>query len=303
MFLNKLKKVKEVFLILFLSACAQDIGIYKEITEEIVIEGDMVVQTYIAYDQALDIMFFIDKSCSMDDEEKQLGLTMPLIYNKLIGPEFNSLKWRIGVKSTDPTQGEVTKWVDWDDSNIQLKLSTLHIIDNSWSLSHESGLDAAIFSMAWDTQFHREDAILLNVFISDEEDQSNYSTADYNSLSYMARQYPFEVVDSIIVNTGTTEGCNDTIGYRYMEIAETIIDICDYSKWDTVLNSAKDKVLKLNKLYELNQTPISTDTIEVYIDDQLMVEDRDWTYRDDQNTVELFVVPEDGAPVVIAYLI
>jgi hypothetical protein len=299
---SQLKNVAKIFPLLLLGACSSDIGIHKEFVEEIVIEGDMVVQTKIAYDQAIDIIFFIDQSGSMRDEETRLLDTMPAIYETLVGPEFTDLKWRVGVKSTDQSEGTIEKWVDSGDENALLKLSTLQSVDNGYSLSDEAGLDAAIESIAWDSEFHRQDAMLLNVFISDEEDQSGYSPQQYEQVMRFAKEEPFQVLESAIVGTGKI-GCEDTSGTRYMEVAETIIDICTTTGWEASLDSAKEKVISLNKLFYLEYTPMSPDTIEVYVNDELWEMDRDWIYTESTNSVMLLKVPESRSPVVIAYLI
>ena len=61
--------------------------------------------------------------------------------------------------------------------------------------------------------------------------------------------------------------------------------------------------LKLNKISELKEIPLSSDSIEVYVNDIMWEMDKDWIYNSEHNYIELLEIPESNAPVVIAYLI
>ncbi len=303
--LNKMLKLL-LIPILILSGCAQDIGLRYDVVEEVQIIGDVVVQTRDVYDQALDILFLIDRSCSMYDDAQTLQNAMPTIHQELLSPEFTDLDWRLAVKSTDPNEGVLEAWVEWDDPNVEFKLSA--IVNESsdlFSLGGEAGLDSAIDSLAWDEDFHREQSDTLIVFMSDEVDQSGITVSNYQSMVDSYKGFPFVVTEGAIVPTrlGTTESprCDSAteLGEGYLDVSETVVDLCDTADWITVLDFVKEHVPTLNRVWPLEYQPLTVDSIVVEVDG---VEWNHWHYDGGDNAVYMDVIPQTGSNVVIAYL-
>ncbi len=294
-----------LFLMLGLYGCSQDIGVHY--TKETNIIGDLGFESGYAHDQAVDILFLVDESGSMYDDQARLSSYMPDIYDTLIGPDFTDLKWRVGITATDSSAG-IYASVDYDDESADIKLMTLtSFLEGHWE---EAGLDAAVQSVAWDTSFHRKDADLLLVYISDEAEQSTVDQSTYEQVMSSVKDYPFMVTESSIVFTGNQLLYNDdcsmdssiNLGTGYINISETVIDLCETTSWESVLEVAKNHVPTLNEDWPLTQIPVYPyiDNIQVYLDE---VETHDWIYIESSNMVQLTKTPEPDTYVSIVYLV
>jgi hypothetical protein len=289
--------------LVLLAGCASDIGLSYTKKEVVEIVGDVAVESREVYDQALDLLLLIDQSCSMSDDIEALENTLPLFYAELRGPDFIDLDWRIGVKSTDPSEGAIESWVAWDDPNIDFKLQALSQgLGSSWQLGGESGLDAAVDSLAWDDEFHREHSDTLIIFMSDEPDQSTITPAGYNSLVSTYKPDPFVVTEGAITVTTLDNRCDTAydLGTGYLDVSETIVDLCDTEDWLTVLDFVKDHVPTLNEVWPLSLTPLDINSIQVEVDGTPWPH---WYYEEAENTVYMTVIPNTGQHVVIAYLV
>lgn len=310
-------KLPSLFLPLFTLSCGSDIGLtYKtdppviyEVEEITEVAGDIGVDGGYIYNQAVDVLFIVDESGSMSDDQESLASTMPDIYEILIGPDFIDLRWRVGITATDSSAG-LYAVVEYDDPDAYLKLLTL----TSFLQGHydEAGLDAAIKSVAWDSSFHRDEADLLIVYISDEPDQSSTSLKAYENLMDRIKEHPFVVTESSIVFTGNypyNDFCGPSytsspdlyLGTGYMDVSEVTVDLCDTNNWVSVLDNARDHVPTLNEKWPLSE-PVAPpyDSVEVYVDGDPF---QNWYFEPSENTVYLLEIPEVGSFVSIAYLV
>jgi hypothetical protein len=308
--------------LLFLTACASDIGMV-HVTEEIIVNeevinqfvGDLGYEFGTTYDQAVDIMFFIDESCSMIDDREAVNTYMPEIYDTLTGPDFINLKWRIGMSGAD-SQGALV-WVDYDDPLAYSKMLTFTSFLREVYHASEAGLDSAVHSIAWDSEFHRPEADFLAIYISDEPDQSLVSVSAYEDLMSQVKKDPFIVTESSVVYTGektwNNDDCNDSpdneeIGGAYIDVSEVVINICD-SDWTRVLDVAREHVPTLNERWPLNSgIPYSNIKLDIEAEDSIQVwfnsdETDDWYYDSSDNSVVLMNLPASGTAVAIVYLI
>lgn len=306
-----------VALLAILGGCGPDYGvvvtedvIYQEIIEETYIVGEVGYEWGIAYDQAVDILFIIDESCSMADDQDRLSTYMPDIYNILVGSDFTDLAWRVGVTGAGPNSQLYAK-VDYDDLDALQKLLALtSVVDTSGY--YETGLDAAVDAVAfWDSYdidfFHKE-ADLLLIYISDEPDQSSTSIVAYEQIMDLEKEHPFIVSEAAIVYTGDeqyiTDDCGSSyttaLGTGYIDVADIVIDLCD-DNWDRVLDNVKDHIPTLNERWFLSGEPLmpANDNIDVYFDNELTL---DWSYDLGDNAVVLLTIPEAGTSVSIVYL-
>lgn len=301
---------------IFLLSCGQDYGVnytVEEIVEEVVIEeiieeiveetvGESVLDQGYIYKQALDIVFIVDESGSMGSEQDLLAAYLPTMYLSLIGPDFSDLEWRVLVRSSDPTVPSYG-WVSWDDPNPSFTLQALFTIlgTGGW---YEEGLDAAIYSAAFDTDFHRAEADLLIVFVSDEPDQSSIDHATYDSLMSTFKNEPFRTTEAAIVyseeDASLYPDCTvEQIGTGYIEVSEQVVSFCDPESWDDILIEARDHVPQLNEKWPLSEVPYDPDTIRVFADTD---EWFDWYYDAAENTVYLTDIPEYGTLISIIYV-
>lgn len=296
-----------VLLSLFLFSCTQDntILIYKN-NKIIKVTNDIVVETQKSLPQNLDIIFYIDQSGSMGEEHIILTPMLEEFYTQLTGLGYDDLRWKVGFRTTDPRELLMENWTDYNDPDAYSTLQRLARLENSNPMDGEAGLEAAVTSITNDNDFHRVDSILLNIFISDEKDQSiNITIQDYKSLMTSFKAAPFKVLSSSIVFKDPINYCGwgDSIGHGYLEISETSIDLCDTIHWVTALDLAKKEVLKLNKVLELEYIPSDKDSIQVYVEEQEWIQGLGWHYDSINNAVIMDILPPDNSVIFITYLI
>jgi len=305
-----------LFLLLSIS-CSPDYGvvtneevvvenvIIEEVVEEVIEEtvGESVLEQGYIYNQALDILFIVDESGSMSDEQEMLATYIPDMYLSLVGNDFSDLEWRVMLRSADPDD-ESYGWVGWDDANAEYKLNALFSYLGQ-SGYYEQGIDVAVQSTAFDDDFHRQEADLLIIFVSDEPDQSSYSVASYESLISTFKSHPFKTTEAAIVYSDTDAAtypeCNvEQIGTGYIDVAEQIASFCDPSRWENILAEARDHVPELNEEWPLSEIPYDPDTIRVFANAD---EWFDWYYDEPTNTVYLTDIPDVGTLISIIYVI
>lgn len=281
-----------------LFGCSAESTLVSEVTYEEVVYKNIQVDGGFVYDQAVDILFVVDESGSMADEQSILQQSMYKFYEELVSENFVDLQWRVGIKSTDKTDGGVYNYVDWDSQNplFHLGILTTYLQTNI----REEGFSSALSSMANDDFFHRPEADLLLIYISDEEEQSNMSVEEYKTLTDMFKQEPFIVTESAIVATYESEfRCNNAdVGQRYMDVSEVVVDICDTNDWINTLDYAAEHIPTLNTTWYLSETPLFINDIIVQLDGNDV---NGWTYVEDKNAIVFDSPPTSGSYVTIAY--
>lgn len=205
----------------------------------------------------VDILFVIDNSCSMSDEQASLGANFTSFINFA---DAQGLDYQIAVVSTDvsgcpgnaspqrPTaldQGQCGYFADGDGDASQVNADWRMITPTEQPSPEaafgaivtqgingagvEEGLEAAYRALSsplitgWNGGFLRQDAYLALIFVSDEEDQSP-QTVDFYS-NYFQNIKGFRNTQlfsaSAIVNpsSGACGGGGSNIGARYIEVA------------------------------------------------------------------------------------
>tara|TARA_R110002074_G_scaffold341555_1_gene512073 strand:- start:688 stop:1656 length:969 start_codon:yes stop_codon:yes gene_type:complete len=311
-----LKSCLVLFPLLLLS-CTPDYGVQysveevvieeviEEIIEEIIEEtvGESILDQGYIYNQAIDILFIVDESGSMANEHDVVRNYLPDMHSVLIGPDFSDLDWRVMLRSADPDD-EHYGWVSWDDANAEYKLNALFSTLDTRGAG-ESGLDTAIQSTAFDDDFHREEADLLIIFVSDEPDQSGYSVSAYEGLIATYKIYPFQTTEAAIVyseddSTVYPECSTGDIGTGYIDVSEQVVSFCDPTAWGDILLEAKEHVPTLNEKWLLSDVPYNEDSIRVFSDTE---EWFDWYYDSVENAIYLTVIPEVGTLISIIYVV
>jgi hypothetical protein len=300
------------------TGCSPDYGVridktivVEDVTDVYSVDGEVGYEYGVARDQAVDILFFIDESGSMLDNQQAMADTMPDIYDVLTGEEFDSLQWRAGITSTDPA-GPIYGWVDHDDPAAAVKLSTMTSLLEDHA--GEAGLDAAVNRVVWsDYGFFRQDADALFIFLSDEKEQSSIDEATYKTAMAQSKQDPFVIVESSIVyldieeedvdygDCGYSRGAN--LGTGYVAVSEVSVDLCDTAGWVSVLDPVVEHTPTLNRKWVLDDGIPAyppEENISVFVDDH---EIDWWEYEPSDNSVWLTRSPRDGSAVAVVYLI
>ena len=159
----------------------------------------------------------------------------------------------------------------------------------------------------------RDDAALLIVFVSDEEEQSQeYFTSDPAGLSDFINWYGFlrqSVYMASIVNVHEDQNeCGHAvnsvdIGHRYMEATDHFngitVDICAQD-WAPGVAAASEQVEPFEE-WPLTHTPMF-DSIRVF-ENGMLADSVDRIYNSATNSVEFLVIPAEGSLVEIGYII
>ncbi|MFK7926693.1 MAG: hypothetical protein AB8H79_00780, partial [Myxococcota bacterium] len=280
-------------------------------------QTDVSIQTPVA---AVDVLWVIDNSCSMSEEQAALGRNFGSFINFFVGSD---LDYHVGVVSTsfgDAAQrgrlrdGFDKRWIDSDtaDPVRDFRRMAEMGIDGSGA---ERGRDQAWGAIEligrkegqYNYGFYRDDASLAIIVISDEDDYSSIKTVpEFADWMKGLKSDPGMVTFSSIV--GFPGGCAIEEGRDYLAITRSVggieWDICN-SDWSQVLEDLGVQAAGLKREFFLSAVPVEG-TIEVRVDTDGEVErfkeDRDFTYSRVRNSIEFIeFVPQPFADVSIEY--
>ena len=247
--------------------------------------------------EGVDILWVIDRSCSMRDNE-------PLLFDG-IDAMINSLPstgWRLNMISNSPPNVLNDKQFPLVPGDTVADAQTMY---NKMSTgTYEMGFDALeeyLFYNTYVSQWMRTDVPLLVVFVSDEEDQSNQTPAQFVQ---WYSNYRKNVYLASIVHVDPYESlCNVSfydVGYNSIEATDllggVVVDICS-DDWAPGVTDASVQITPYEQ-YELTHIPTDKNEVYVFIDG---VPNYDWYYNRTDNTVYFTVVPTGNQLVEIAY--
>lgn len=292
--------------------CGPDYGIVGHdefiIEVEVEVPGDPIGQQWVdsfvqpgAVD-GVDILWVIDTSGSMFVYQARLLDGIEAMLNALPPSD-----WRLAMISNDPESASNENQfplVPGDD------IEDAEDMFDAMRVGHwEAGFDATyeyVSNNSYSSTWMRNDAALLVVFVSDEEDQSRNhfrNVSDFTAWYDLLRLGPV-YLSSIVSQEASVSVCNtapppSNVGDRYMEATNVfngvIVDICA-DDWSPGVADASQQV-DPHEWYELAYEPIE-DSIRVFIDH---IPNNDWIYQASDNTVYFTTIPDAGAWVEIAY--
>lgn len=262
-----------------------------------------------AREGGVDILWVVDNSLSMYEEQEQLGDHSGSFIDLLLNIPVD---FRLGVTTTDMDEGSgalLGEVMTGDTEGIR-EAFILQAASLSSGSRDERGFDAALFAAdPSNSDFARAGADLELVFFTDEDDQSSVEVAAFED--ELRTQRNGEVVVNAIVGD-LPEGCASLVaaadpGYKYVEAQGstdgTRESICsdDYS---AMLERVAYHVLGLENIYALGKVPEPA-SIEVRVDNVIIPERErhGWSYDPGDNVVILdgFAVPRPGSALVITY--
>ncbi len=246
------------------------------------VKQDRIVQTTV---QAVDVLWVIDNSCSMSEEQNLLATNFPKFMQFF---QDSGLDYHVGVVSTDmysfeesgrlqPDNWTGLKWIDSDTSDATTVLSRMAVLGTSGSATEE-GREATYTALETRAQtdnygFLREDAFLSVVVISDEDDYSGddvISRANFIDWLLNFRESPDMVNFSSIV--GPPGSCPAAFeeGVDYLAVTSAVggitWSICDQN-WDQVLEALGMQAAGLRREFFLSEIPVE-ESIEVWVVDE-----------------------------------
>lgn len=255
---------------------ADDPPIPAERPPQVVTQTDLVTQVTAP---ETDVLFVIDDSCSMDDNQNDLALNFPSFMDFFEG---SGLDYHIGAISTDVQLSSRAGVLQESDG---LRYITPDVADatsifdgmarlGSGGSADEKGLQAAYTMLELKADapenagFYRPDAALHTVFISDEEDHTDANVITQQEwirwYDGLKPELHLRSASSIVC----FPGCNDIVpGNRYLAITEAIGGVAwniEDQNWAEVLERLGIQASGRSKEYFLSQAPV-VDTIEVSV--------------------------------------
>lgn len=276
---------------------------------------------------AVDVLFVIDNSCSMEEEQRALRQSFPEFMTYFLG---SGLDYHVGVVSTDMDRSNRDAGVLIGDSS-----GGSSYIDPSYSEDDavasfsdratlgtmgsgtEKGKDAAWSALVTNVDganagFYRDDADLSVIIISDERDQSTDVSVNEFSNWLLGLKPDGSVYFSSIVGP-SPNGCSSgngsaEAGVGYIEVTDRVggieWSICE-SDWSELLTELGLLAAGLKHEFFLSLVPVEA-TIEVSVTtpegDEVPFTSAEWTYSGVRNSVSfLAYLPAALSVVHIRY--
>ena len=285
---------------------------------EVVAQVDRTTQVTIPQ---VDVLFVVDNSCSMEEEQALLAENFPAFLRWFLESE---LDYHIGVVSTDmqdPLQaGRLQKsiagdkWIEPETAAPEAAFAQMVALGVEGS-GREEGRAAAftaieVLAQTENAGFIREGAGLHLTVVSDEDDASTdspISRAEFVDYLQNVRFGRGKVSFSSIV--GPVTGCADigTPGTDYLAVTNQVggvtWPICE-PEWTQVLDELGFIAVGLSKEFFLSQRPVP-ETIEVSVEQDGTVQpftSSEWTYNAPRNSITFVdYLPAELAVVEIRY--
>jgi len=203
---------------------------------EMTIYSDYKTDTFTHTPDRVDVLFVVDDSCSMAEEQAALATDFPMMLGAL---EASSLDWHAGVVSTDMDDTDRTgKLVDvfgarWVDATLPDPVAVFEemVLLGTMGAPVEQGRAAAYTALEtrvddYNAGFRRDDAQLAIVVLSDEPDQSLDSTvshAEFVDWVDAVEEQPDDVTfNSIVGPPADACGFSAAEGTGYLELTDEI---------------------------------------------------------------------------------
>jgi len=260
-----------------------------------------------------DILWVVDNSCSMSDEQGYLADDFGYFYSIV---NSAAVDYHIATVTTDNASFQgTTKVITTSTANGQSVFASNCSVGTGGSGTERglmygwNAISMAMSNTSPNQNFWRDDAGLRVVFVSDEEDQSG-SWSTYLSYFQGTKANPDHVILSAICGTNgaTATSCSGAGGSAYpgtgyVDVANStggvLGSICE-SDWSSVLTSIAWISLNLADTFTLTYQAIPN-TIVVYVNGVQVT--TGWSYDANLNAVvfQAGYVPSDGDIVEVDY--
>jgi len=263
----------------------------------------------------LDIVWIIDNSGSMSDEQTALGTNFSAFIDEFI---TKSVNFKMAITTTDTSSstkkgrmvtGSDTKLTSAaaqnDPALFKLDFKSLVKVGTSGS-GNEKGLEASEgFMEKYAASFIRPDAYLAVVIISDEEDQSAKTVQQYSDYLKSFKASAGLVKVYSVVDVNNTNCCSNGIttgSERYKQASNNtsgvIADIRD--DFHNVLTDMGTSIINLLDSFALASAPIPG-SLKVFVNN---VETSSYTYDDVTHSIKFNQnsLPPVGAEIKVTYL-
>jgi hypothetical protein len=262
-----------------------------------------------AQEGKVDILWVMDDSGSMGDEQDALAFNFNAFITDFISRDVD---FQMAVTTTDGRNNKTGRMIgDTDQLNaaaakanrakfIQDFSDTIKV--GTRGSGQEMGLKTSGDFLSRYQSWMRQDAFLVVVYVSDEQDQSPESVANYvQMLQGLKAQAGMVKAYSIITQEIDRSKQWETIGTRYAEVSQAtggeVADI--HQDFYTTLTNFGFKILELIDSFPLSGVPVGSD-ISITMNGVELASG--WTYDDTSRTIRFDrnAIPAEGS-IVIAY--
>lgn len=262
--------------------------------------GDWMVETFHTDDDPpVDVLFALDKSCSMSGEIFALGGAFGSFIRQV---DLATGDWHIGVVTQDDGCFN-GGWIEATTPNYEGRfLSATRNLGIFGGTDLEEALlqltDVALGKAVpgrCNAGFSRPEAALHVIAVSDEPEQSGADWASW--LASYEQRYDVVVVSAVVDQNGTCG--SDATGY--VEAAQAtggmLLDVCT-SRWGSFAADLGDATALATRIYVLSGVPDPT-SLKVRVGG---VQIDAWDWDADRNAVVLHENPPAGTRVDVAWL-
>ncbi len=271
---------------------------------------------------AVDVLWVLDNSCSMEEEQRAIQDNFPQFMRYFTD---SGLDYHVGLVSTDMDNRNQSGQLVTDrqtgerfiDSTMDADTAVASFRERAQlgtgGSADERGKDAAFAALvtyadSTNRGFYRDDAILNIVVVSDERDYSRMSVTEFVSWMLGMKAEPDTVSFSSVV--GPRTGCATAeAGVGYREVTEQVggieWSICTQD-WSGLLTELGLQAAGLKREFFLTQIPVE-ESIKVEVEDDRGSDEYDvgddWTYDAKRNSITFVeFVPDPLTVVRISYI-
>lgn len=252
--------------------------------------------------RALDILWVIDDSGSMKDDQIQLGDNFDKFIQNFVK---NKNDFQMAITTTDTTaakRGLLVQDSDFKLSSIEAAKDPLQFMADFKTLikvgtngsGTERGLEATKgFLERYGESFFRKDAFLAVVIVSDEKDHSKESVSHYVDLLKSSKTNPGLVRINAIVNFSEKDRYEDAV-------KETSGVIADISKdFSQSLSDLGSTLFELTSSFPLSKWP-DPSSMRVYVDGKI-VQGYNWDSKTNSVIFSKGNLPKEGSEIRLVY--
>jgi len=265
---------------------------------------------------AVDILWVIDNSGSMKDEQEALAQNFESFIEEFVK---NEIDFKMSIITTDATIDHNGEPVEGsmdslgrdnyqDDAQQFFKDFSDMIKVGTLGSGYEKGLEtSSSFLGKYGSAFIRDDANLSIIYVSDEEDQSEKSVDEY--LSHYNSFKPngeslkaYSIVrDKNLQKVGSSGYVNG--GKRYIEVTDKTKGLYEEitGEFSSILAKIGDNIVTTIQSFPLTKEPTS-DNITVQIDG-VELDNSKWSYDQTSNSISFIgdYKPQVGAEIKVKY--
>jgi hypothetical protein len=263
----------------------------------------------------LDILWVIDNSGSMNDEQDALGSNFSAFIDEFIQKQVD---FKMAITTTDTSRsylkGAIVPGSDTKLNAAMAQANPQKFIDDFRALVNvgtsgsgkEKGLEATQgFMEKYGANFLRPDAYLAVVLISDEEDQSPLAVSSYTDYLKSFKSTNGLIKMYSIVDVNNTNCCDygvTTGSQRYKDASAQTSGIVSDIRGDFYrsLSGMGDTIISLLDSFALAHIPLPG-TLKVYVNEVLV---SNYTYDSTSNAIKFAEndLPPEGATIKVYYV-